>query len=959
MFTRRRLDEVEKRARTLSDRLDELQYRQQRDRAELELVHGRLAELSAQQAHAQAQSMEAASRGSDAASPYMPPAVEPAADPLARSLAARTPLPAADEDGAPLAAAGASPDAAEPLPLSAAGERAREGGVAAGMSGSREVGASASSGALPLTTADAAGEARGAAARVPVIAAPPSSPSGPDPFDAALRFVRELLFGGNTVVRAGILILLIGVVLLLRWAAEHAILPIELRLMAAALLAIALIVVGFRQRITRSGFSRALQGGGVAGLYLVVFFAFRTYGLIPAPLAFALLVGIAVTSGALSVLQNSRSLIMIAQVFGFAAPLLASTGKGSHVALFSYYLVLNLAIAGIAWFKAWRALNVLGFAFTFGVASAWGVLSYEPRHFASTEPFLIAFFLLYVSIPLLYALRHPGSPRGWVDGSLVFGTPLAALGLQWSLVHDRPFAMAFTALGMAAIYLGLAYVMKRRAPERLAMLGEAFLPIGVGFVTLAIPYGLDNHNLTGAAWALEGAGLYWVGVRQRRALSRAAGVVLQVLAGGALVLDPSRPDDGLPILNTFFLAGLLLALSSLFISYYAYVSRAQLSRGDGSVQVPLLAYGLLIIFVLGHSEIDSWSLGALDPGARIAWFGLLGLGLELVAGKLAWHTARYPGFLLWLAMFGLLVYHHFELDASPLARGGYLGWPIVAVAMVLILRRFAPRVPVVERAAHPLALWLWTGWLVSLGQHAIRAIALDSSYVAAVSLAICVLVLLTVLALSRGGSWPIGVHRQLYLSVAASGIAVALMLGVFVANVKEGGSSAPVPYLPVLNALDIAIALSFAALLVWLRRAASESSLASELRSVFAGALALLGFISWNGLLARSVHHYGGVPFDSSALWDSVALQVAFSLSWTLIALCVMIAARRRRVRTAWWSGAALLTLVVVKLFLLDLAELSAPAKIGTFLGVGLLLLIVGALAPVPPAADRAPEGPA
>ncbi|HTU62035.1 MAG TPA: DUF2339 domain-containing protein, partial [Polyangiales bacterium] len=480
MFTRRRLDEVEKRARMLGDRLDDVQFRQQQDRAELELVRGQLAGLTAPQALG--------------ATPYVPPT-----DAESASVAARSPLSAAADraDRVPLSAAGerdvvspgdlvaapGSSDAAERLPLSAAGESEVSAGEAASrfaerlpLAAAREPGALAT---LPATTAGAPEPAQSAAARVPVIAAPPASPSGPDPFEAALSFMRELLFGGNTVVRVGILILLIGVVLLLRWAAEHAILPIELRLLAAALLAIALIVVGFRQRTARSGFSRALQGGGVAGLYLVVFFAFRTYELIPAPLAFALLVGIAVTSGALSVLQNSRSLIMIAQVFGFAAPLLASTGKGSHVALFSYYLVLNLAIAGIAWFKAWRALNVLGFAFTFGVASAWGVLSYEPRHFASTEPFLIAFFLLYVSIPLLYALRHPGSPRGWVDGSLVFGTPLAALGLQWSLVHDRPFAMAFTALGMAAVYLGLAYVMKRRAPERLAMLGEAFLPIGV------------------------------------------------------------------------------------------------------------------------------------------------------------------------------------------------------------------------------------------------------------------------------------------------------------------------------------------------------------------------------------------------------------------------------------------------------------------------------------------------
>ena len=71
-----------------------------------------------------------------------------------------------------------------------------------------------------------------------------------------------------------------------------------------------------------------------------------------------LLVLLTAASGALSVLQNSRTLAILGVVGGFLAPVLTSTGRGSHVALFSYYLVLNGAILGIAWFRAWRELNL-------------------------------------------------------------------------------------------------------------------------------------------------------------------------------------------------------------------------------------------------------------------------------------------------------------------------------------------------------------------------------------------------------------------------------------------------------------------------------------------------------------------------------------------------------------------------------------------------------------------------
>jgi uncharacterized membrane protein len=51
-----------------------------------------------------------------------------------------------------------------------------------------------------------------------------------------------------------------------------------------------------------------------------------------------------------------------------------------------------------------------------------------------------------------------------------------------------------------------------------------------------------------------------------------------------------------------------------------------------------------------------------------------------------------------------------------------------------------------------------------------------------------------------------------------------------------------------------------------------------------------------------------------------------------------------------------LLGVVVAKLFLVDLAQLSTIAKIGTFLVVGLLLVLVGYFAPVPPPRARSHE---
>jgi uncharacterized membrane protein len=52
-------------------------------------------------------------------------------------------------------------------------------------------------------------------------------------------------------------------------------------------------------------------------------------------------------------------------------------------------------------------------------------------------------------------------------------------------------------------------------------------------------------------------------------------------------------------------------------------------------------------------------------------------------------------------------------------------------------------------------------------------------------------------------------------------------------------------------------------------------------------------------------------------------------------------------------TGAALLVVVVAKLFLIDLSGVGTIERIVSFVGVGLLMLILGYFSPLPPAAIR------
>jgi len=112
-----------------------------------------------------------------------------------------------------------------------------------------------------------------------------------------------------------------------------------------------------------------------------------------------------------------------------------------------------------------------------------------------------------------------------------------------------------------------------------------------------------------------------------------------------------------------------------------------------------------------------------------------------------------------------------------------------------------------------------------------------------------------------------------------------------------------------------------------------------------------------NSIVLRSIHHWFGIPYIAHELFNSIVVQAAFSLLWTLTAMALMVRATRKMDRKPWFAGAALLAVVVGKLFLLDLANSGTVARIVSFLGVGVLLMIIGYVAPVPPGDAEKQQG--
>lgn len=767
---------------------------------------------------------------------------------------------------------------------------------------------------------------------------------------------------GNSVVKIGLVILFFGVSFLVKFAAEQGYLPIELRLAAAALGGIALTQLGWRLRLKKPDYALAVQGGGIGILFITTFASLKLYSLIPTPLAFLLFVGLAAFTAWLAIIQNSKSLAAFGIIGGFAAPILVSTGQGNHLVLLSYYALLNCGIFAIAWFKSWRILNLLGFIFTYIISAAWGYLSYQSHLFWTVEPFLLIFFLIYVAIPIKFAQRQKTNLKGYVDGTLVFGNAIMAFALQVKLVHTFEYASAFSALIASLFYLSLARYLFQKKNSNFKLLVEAFFALGTIFATITIPLAC-NGQLTAAVWAVEAAGIYWISLKQDRLLARIFSSLLLFASGFIFITDYQAISFGPPFLNSFYLGCIMVAASSLVISFLGFKFSNKLSKDEHPLIPIFFVLGNLWWIIGGYIEIEYylpawWNASSPDITDFPAMcaknlstaYVCAGLFLCSILGrKLNWHYLTKISFAS-IAFMAALALRIFTDNIHPFAYAGYLVWPLAFISYYYILKNNED-LPHIQnnffKYGHAGALWLLAaigsgelGWITS--QFALNGTAWETASYALVPISLSALILLK----SDKISWPIKKYYDDYLLLGVSPILAFTWMWVFFSTLYSTGNATPLLYIPIINPLEAVQAFFMILLPIWLFKIKKIKHIEKmHIAIVLAGTY----FLWLNGVLMRAIHQFAGVPFDINSLFSSPLVQMSVSMYWSIIGIALMIVASKKIHRLLWLSGGALMGIVVIKLFLIDLSNSGTIERIVSFISVGIILLLVGYFSPIPP----------
>jgi len=153
-------------------------------------------------------------------------------------------------------------------------------------------------------------------------------------------------------------------------------------------------------------------------------------------------------------------------------------------------------------------------------------------------------------------------------------------------------------------------------------------------------------------------------------------------------------------------------------------------------------------------------------------------------------------------------------------------------------------------------------------------------------------------------------------------------------------------WVPLLNPIDLVSLMALAAFL-WI--------LSLQLKTqIDRGILAILAVLSvlWlsSYILLRALHFYLDTPYNQITLWQSAVIQLSLTLLWVSLAFVSMTYATKKKIRPLWILGASLLVLVTFKLVLLDLSHIGTLLRVFSFLGAGMVMLLIAYIAPMPEA---------
>jgi uncharacterized membrane protein len=735
------------------------------------------------------------------------------------------------------------------------------------------------------------------------------------------------LFQGNPVLKAAIAVLVVGVILLLRFATEHWQLSLALKLAVVAAVSAGVTLLGYVLQQRNRGFALALEGLGLASLSLTLFFAYYNLvipNIVLASICFAAIIALAVW---LSLKQQSIELALMAMSIAYIAPFTLPVRNATAVEFIAYYLCINAAVAVLSTFRPWKVLNQISFLMTVLVGGAYAFYRGEAQDKAMLSVLVYAHAAIFIWLGFRFSqlLAKESLSRFQLkpvlDLALIFGAPIISYGFLYLMYFDEPKQQALFSFSFAGIYAALHLLSKRS--QAIQFIAQSYFSLMLIFLAF-IPPILLHGQWNVAGWAVEGAAIFSYGLYRHSALSRYVGMGLMMMAGFSSLYYFSVknifPSNAYWVLCISYLLAVLIANSSAAF-------QKQLSSSTVAFQCMQMLSATVMLFVLLMDKIDSPSQAFWCLLIIAAVYSLFNEWLLRRGAEWSWLLPKWIGLM---PVYGIALYM-----AVSLSHEGVMLWHhpqdrlLYALSGVLLTVLWLRPLLGVKAEKE----WVSLGVMLSLALTSLTLIP-GMPYFSVVILPLLF------------AAWCYRQPQTAWQMFWQSRNTLLLMLLWIIFSQIFSRQAFQMYWLPLLNPFDL-VSIAMLAGFIWMLNLQMKAGLEKSLGAI----LMMLGLLWLSSyVVLRALHVYLDTPYNVWEMWENAAVQLSFTLLWVSLAFVCMLTAAKRHLRSLWIFGASILVLVTLKLVLFDLSHIGTLTRVISFLGAGFAMLIIAYIAPMPEA---------
>ena len=358
----------------------------------------------------------------------------------------------------------------------------------------------------------------------------------------------------------GIIVLIIGLSIGVKYAIDINLISPSFRIVLAYAAGVLLLILSYRLRKRFELFSMILFSGSMASMYFTTYAAFEYYQMMTGWLAFSFMLLFTIFTVYNALKYDRSQIAMLGLVGAYGIPFFVRGNSSEINMLLRYVLLINLGVMFLSFRKYWPDLTYLAFMTSWIIYFSCIYFDESAVQTGSLQIFAFVFFALFVLSSLGFKLFRKILLQDTDSILLLANTIFLYVSYNILAVRQAQNSWAISALVVGVLYVVTAILLRNMLAQQRS-LNNTLLGTGLAALASYVALQFSGFNIT-LIWLLMAIGFFIIGMYLKIKILRLASILLFAATLVKLLVMDSLRFTAVQKVTAYILTGTVLLIVS-------------------------------------------------------------------------------------------------------------------------------------------------------------------------------------------------------------------------------------------------------------------------------------------------------------------------------------------------------------------------------------------------------------